>query len=385
MSGQDPDSVFDRVWNACCAELQQAAIATSLLAADRNALDAADGHVQLATLLEAALRWYLRGDDPDFPRFIDINDTPEVADNLFAAVRGNAAYRVSGDVSSLFDFNISVHTNWAWLGPSIVSGDLGRQNLIIDESGRFELLLSAHEQPGNWLPLPPNAAYIQIREYHQDFSPHRSGCFDIVRLGSEGQAPARFTPELVATKLRQAASWARNYVAFHQRAQTRVFPAEANTMHPPGPQKGGNRHIWYGFGRFALRSNKALVLEFERPNARLWSIQWLLDPWYESADLLNRMTGLPGREAHVNADGAIRVVLSGRDPGVPNWLDTTGYERGLFVTRWIWCEQGPDIRLFTVGLDQLRTRLPADTPIFTPEQRLAQLARRRNHFVSRRR
>jgi hypothetical protein len=385
MSGEEHAPVSDVVWKAFCGELGDAALATSSLAANRDALDASDGHVQLATLLEAGLRWYLRGDDADFPRFIEINDTPEVADNLFAAVRADATYRVSGDVSSLFDFNISVHTNWAWLGPSTVSGDLGRQDLVIDESGHFELMLSAQQQPGNWLPLPPNAAYIQIREYHADFGPHRSGSFDIVRLGSSGQAPKRLEPDVVAAKLRQAASWARNYVTFHQRAQARIFPAEANSMHPPGRQKGGNRNIWYGFGRFEIQPGEALVVEFAQPNARLWSIQWLLDPWYESGDLLNRMTGMPGREVRVDSDGRIRVVLSGRDPGVPNWLDTSSYARGFFVTRWIWCEQGPDVHLSLVRLDQLRARLPADTPVFTPEQRAAQLARRRKHFVLRRR
>ena len=156
-------------------------------------------------------------------------------------------------------------------------------------------------------------------------------------------------------------------------------------MRPPATHPGGNSHIWYGFGRFALEANQALILEFDEPNARLWSVQWLLDPWYENPDLLNRFTGVVGAEAHVDGDGRVRVVFAGRDPGVPNWLDVSGYTRGLFVTRWIWCADGPATRLSVTSLDALRDHLPADTPVVTGDERAAQLQRRRTHLVHRRR
>jgi len=374
------------IWREFCAGLLAAGDASLAVADAQDPLELTDGLAQLSLLLETALRWYLRGSDPDFPRFIEINDTPEVADNLFAAVRGDATYRLTGDISSLFDLNISVHTAWGWLAPSKVSGDLGRDDLQVDADGRFELILSAKEHAGNWLPLPADAHFVQIREYHADWGQHRPGAFNIERVGAEGEAPsARMEPGELAGKLRSAVAWAQNYATFHQQVQTRIFPAEQNSMRPPAPQTGGNSHIWYGFGRFSLQPDEALVLEFEEPEARLWSVQWLLSPWYENPDILNRITGIPGREAHVDADGRVRIVFAERDPGVPNWLDVSGYPQGLFVTRWIWCEQGPPTRLSVVPSADLRSHLPPATPTITPQQRAAQRARRRAHLVHRRR
>jgi hypothetical protein len=181
--------------------------------------------------------------------------------------------------------------------------------------------------------------------------------------------------------------WARRYGAFHRASirSGRTFPDAPNTLPPPAPHKGGNSHIWYGFGRFELEDDEALILEFDKPAARLWSVQWLLDPWYENPELLHRLTGVTGAEAHVDRDGKVRIVFSATDPGIPNWLDVSGYRRGLFVTRWIWCAEGPETRLAVAPLARLGDHLPADTPTINPEQRAARIARRRTHFVHRRR
>jgi len=162
----------------------------------------------------------------------------------------------------------------------------------------------------------------------------------------------------------------------------RLRAAPPNAISPPGNQLGGNKNIQYGFGRFELAADQALVIEFARPDARLWSVQWLTDPWYESPDLANRSTSVSGR-LHVGPDGIVRVVVSATDPGVPNWLDVTGYSRGVLMMRWIWCKAGSDISTKVVDLAALRNVVPADTPIVTPDQRRVEQARRRSHFASR--
>lgn len=375
----------EEAWAAFCGQIQTAGRSAFAEAAARDPLDRADGAAHLGALLEQALRWELRAGDPDFPRFVDINDTPEIADNLFAPVRGDAEYLLVGDVRSLFDFNISIHTNWAWLGPSNVTGDIGRSDLQIDEHGRFELHLSARPQPVNWLQLPADAAYVQIREYYADYEPRRPGLFEIYRVNADSDAPPRLAPEDLSRKLRRAAVWTRRYVAFHMDAQKRLFPDRPNTMRAPSTVRGGNSHIWYGFGRFELEDDQALLMEFDRPQARLWGVQWQRSGWFENADFYNRMTSLPGGEAHVDSDGRVRVVFSAIDAGAPNWLDTAGYKSGLFLMRWIWCERAPPVSLCVAPLAQLRGRLPRDTPVITRERRAKDLARRRSHFACRRR
>jgi hypothetical protein len=338
-------------------------------------------------LLEQSLRWHLRGADPDRPRFVEINDTPEIADNMFAAVRGDAVYRLMGNVSTLFDINISVHSSWVWLKPSLPTGDMGLADLDVGADGSLEVVLGGEPRKGNWMPLPADAAFIQLREYHADYASHRSGLWDIERIDTSHAPVARQPAAKIAEGLAGALSWAQRYGSFHRASirSGRTFPEAPNTMKAPSTNKGGNSHIWYGFGRFDLAADEALVLKFDRPEARLWSVQWLTDPWYENPDLLNRLTGITGDEAHVDADGRVRIVLSATDPGIRNWLDTGGYRQGLFVTRWIWCDDGPEVSLEVVNHSELASHLPASTPQLDQTERQTQIARRRRHFVHRRR
>lgn len=372
-------------WDAFCAGLHAAGCDT--IAAGSTDIEAADGLLQLGMLLEVALRWYLRGADTDFPRFVEINDTPEVADNLFAAVRGDAAYKIVGNVSTLFDINLSVHASWAWLKPSLPKGDVGLRDLQVGDDGSVEIILGGEPRPSNWVALPSDAQFIQLREYHADFESHRPGQWDIIRVGAEGQSSPRPSVEEVTARFSSALEWAQRYGAFHRASirSGRTFPDAPNTMSPPAPNKGGNRHIWYGFGRFSLKPGEALILEFVCPQARLWSVQWLTDPWYENPDLLTRLTGLTGAEAHVDSDGRVRVIFAQEDPRVPNWLDVRDYPSGLFVTRWIWCVDGPSTKLLVVPLSELFEHLPSGTPTVTSEERTKQVSRRRRHFVHRRR
>ena len=344
-----------------------------------------EGLEHAGLLLAQALRWHLEGNDPSRPRFIQINDTPEIADNLFAAISPDGVYRLRGAVASLLDFNVSVHEGWNFRGRPRVWGDLGRQELAVDSDGRFELLLGGPPRPGNWLALPAEAAFVHVREYYYDLDRHSPGTFEIERL--DAPAGPRPPPDAAAAarQLEEALSWVADYIAFHRQVFERRHRLAPNSITMPARQPAGNRHIWYGFGKFELGSDEALLLEFDVPQARLWSVQWLTGPWYESAGLFDRLTGLFGSEAWVGRDGRVRIVLAGRDPGLRNWLDTSGYGRGLFVTRWIWCEESPVPTARLVRLNELDRHVPPDEPRIDPAERELQLARRRAHFSRRRR
>lgn len=57
------------------------------------------------------------------------------------------------------------------------------------------------------------------------------------------------------------------------------------------------------------------------------------------------------------------------DPGVPNWLDTRGHSGGLIQGRWNEASPGPLPTLKLVKLSQLRSHIPADTPVVTLQER----------------
>ena len=85
---------------------------------------------------------------------------------------------------------------------------------------------------------------------------------------------------------------------------------------------------------------------------------------------------------------AYRFVIAHEDPGVANWLDTTGLRRGYILLRYdgtgdasIPVEHSP--RLEKVRLEELRSVLPADTPTISSEERRWEIERRRRHVQKR--
>jgi hypothetical protein len=371
------------VWEAFCGQLAEAGrdLRTGGYAAGPADWAEADHH--LGQLLEQALRWHLAA-DPDYPRFVTLNDTFEFANNRYAPVRAGRSYRIRGDVSTLFDFNISLHEGWAFAGKPKTWGDLGRDDLEIDADGAFELVISAQRQDGNWLELPADATFVHIREYFADWDRHRPGTFEIVREGSEGAAPGRLGGEELAARLDAVIAYVRGYTPTHKRMIDRLRARPANAAIQPSRQAFGNRNIAYGFGRFELAPQECLVLEFPAPAARLWGVQWLTSPWYENPDLANRSTSVGGKQAFVNADGVVRIVVSAADLGVPNWLDVQGYSEGILASRWLWVsDDGPAIAARVMGAHEVRAALPDDTPVVDAAQRAALQARRRTAFACR--
>ena len=61
--------------------------------------------------------------------------------------------------------------------------------------------------------------------------------------------------------------------------------------------------------------------------------------WMETLDYVHHQATLNCHSAQVEADGSVRFVIARRDPGLPNWLDTAGHERGTVGVRWV----GPNV------------------------------------------
>ena len=97
----------------------------------------------------------------------------------------------------------------------------------------------------------------------------------------------------------------------------------------------------------------------------------------ESLDYASRQSSLNHATAHVDADGRVRYVISRRDPGVQNWLDTAGLPEGSFLARWTHCDEYPSgISSRVIGLADLDDHLPAGTPRVTPDERARVIAAR---------
>ncbi len=86
-------------------------------------------------------------------------------------------------------------------------------------------------------------------------------------------------------------------------------------------------------GRFSIKSNEALVVTLDPVGAKYLGFV-LGNPWQRSLDYRGRLASLNNFQAKANGDGTITYVISIKDPGVYNWLDTKGSHNGIITLRW---------------------------------------------------
>jgi hypothetical protein len=155
-----------------------------------------------------------------------------------------------------------------------------------------------------------------------------------------------------------------------------------------GATGGGMSTNLYAGGVAELADDEALIVENRIQLPPQYIGFQLANLWGESIEYANRVGSRNGFQSDVDADGAIRLVLAHRDPGVRNWVDVTG-QRAVFMSpRWAYSrtparEQWPTITARKVPLTEVRKHLPEGTPEFTPAQRRAEIASRQRHVRKR--
>jgi hypothetical protein len=103
--------------------------------------------------------------------------------------------------------------------------------------------------------------------------------------------------------------------------------------------------------------------------------------WGTTNEIANRTGSLNKAQSLPNDDGSYTYVISAVDPGVHNWVDTSGTHEGILTLRWAEFpggRPGPDLRAESrlVRQGRLRAHLPPETRFVTPPERAQQLARR---------
>ena len=211
----------------------------------------------------------------------------------------------------------------------------------IHEGEDFEILLGGDGTEDGYISLPPQALTASIREYYFDWRPLEPATFTIECIDDLAIEPP--TPEVIAQRVAEATAGVEHSLEYWNRYMTEHrAEQEINTFAAPMKVTKGLDAARYGFCFYDLQPDEALYIEATIPDAPYWSLQLASMAWYESLDFANRIISLNHRQAVPSPDGRLRVVISHSDPGVPNWLDTTGHNEGLLTYRWFWGSDTPE-------------------------------------------
>ena len=250
------------------------------------------------------------------------------------------------------------------------------RKLDIDTDGNFE-----------WRFTPKTNAQLVIREVYNDWSARR-GTVAIARTDTAGTAPPPLSRELIekrwAVAGKQLVQRVKTWLQFPQWFYTKI---PVNTMVAPRLTPGGLATQYSSAGHFDLTANQALVITLPVTDAPYLGFQ-LGSLWYISLDYINHQTSLNGTQAQADPDGKIRIVVSEQNPGVHNWVETTGHRKGFLQFRWqrvsreLTEADGPVVELADVG--EVPGLLPfyADNAI-NAEQWRARIALRQQQIQNR--
>ena len=253
-------------------------------------------------------------------------------------------------------------------------------DLHLDDQGRFSVVLSA-ERPagydGDWWPLDSRTLRLLMRKCSCDWVGEVDARVAINRLDDGG---SDLSPAESAQRFADLPAWIEGMIGFDM-ALIRYYQEHhgVNTLLRSGKidSIGGLPTQAYYDGIHQVGDDEVLIIETDLPRSSRYWQALVGDDRFCTIDWVNRQSSLNDTQAHIDSDGKFRAVISRLDPGVPNWLDKADYPWGIIQMRWNRASDYPDPTIVKVPFDELRSHLPADTPVVTPAERQEQLRVRR--------
>ncbi|TDO14813.1 hypothetical protein EV580_2951 [Mycobacterium sp. BK086] len=336
------------------------------------------GHIQYMGLL-------LRS-DPARPTLINAQYSPwnwghSNPDTLYLSARIDDAhdYRVFGTLGSVSQTTFGVYTGKGDQGTAVkVLAD----DLDVADDGTFEIIFGRERQGSNWFELPPGADSFCAYQTYGDWNREAKGTIRIECLGEPAGADP---PSLAASTEAFGANLTASRELFTMWVKdipARVFGAlPKNVAIPPMQPPTAMAGAWFVPIAWELGEDQALVIDYQIPDGSPYVGICLTDRWSAMIDIESRQTSLNLGQSQI-ADGHVRILLSTRDFGVPNWLDARGYRGGVVTWRATTPTQPSPPVVTVIGTDEIDRYFDAAQRL-TPAERAAALARRHAHFADR--
>jgi hypothetical protein len=355
-----------RSWAEFCDAIKAAGQTILAEGQPDTPIDRAEGFRYLTRLTRTALEAFVEHADPAAPVLNrPVHETAKIGadnpDNYYqhANISGRFEYRIRGKRNTIHYLDFGTQSpGVASTGDSQQGGHLDAKDIEIGPDGRFEIVLSCEPRPGNWLRMTPETTALIVRQTYLDRAKEIPAELVIERLGGDGR-PAPLSPEAMDAGLKQAAgmivgctalfsSWAKGFRDKH----TNELPKFDDSV---SMGAGGDPNICYYHSYWQLGPEDALVIEATPPVCESWNFQ-LDNHWMESLDYRYDTIHVNKHTAVYEPDGSVRIVVAHEDPGVPNWIRTTGHSQGTMCFRWIRAKDHPQPRTRVVKCSELAGR-----------------------------
>jgi hypothetical protein len=332
--------------------------------------DLLEGYEYLAGSIRAAVQssfahekdftFFMRSATPYTKLGLDNPDTLYFS----ARIRDNAEYRVAGVRGATADLSFQILAGD--YNPDDIPDSLQAfddREVHIEADGSFVMFFGpAHDDARpNYFTVAPGANMLLVREVWSDWTA-APGRIAIQRVDRIGAAPGPLTRDLLARRYDSAAkSLVQQLNTFLQFPEWFYLKLPVNTMTEPRLTPGGLATQYSAVGHYDLSDDQAMIVTVPASDVPYQGFQ-LGSMWYVSLDFANHQTSLTAHQARHDEDGMLRFVVCERNPGLANWLETTGHRRGYLQIRWqrtareFTAADGPTVEV--VRFDELPQRLP---------------------------
>lgn len=311
-----------------------------------------------------------------------------------AWIDGKETYRIVGNRGSVRWINITALRERDHPGGPLY--EMGSPyNLVLDAKplpitdmqfeydGSFAVTLSPDPHPGNWIETTDRTCAVRIRQFFGDWEHDNPMTARIERVGESG-TPSLRTPARFIDQLREVAAFVKSSAAFWPTGMPMESVNEmvARVMAPPSSDGSWSGQMDINTGGvngatlWKLAFSEAMVIRFRPPDAYFWSFE-LDNVWAASMDYRYHLSSLNSEQAVLDPDGLATVVVSHIDPGVPNWLDVSGWTAGSLNFRALICEEVPHFTTAVLSAATLDSVLVPGTVRIDDDYRRQQMKRRK--------
>ena len=208
------------------------------------------------------------------------------------------------------------------------------RTLAIAPDGSFRITIGGEGAGPNHVRTPVGPVSLLVRESLSDWTQLPSQ-LSIHRLDTVQEAPFD-KASLRAKVLADLPGYLRFWGTFPD-----IWYAGLPQNRLVGPLSRDGGWGYLAFAPVKLRPDEAFVIRTTRGSAQYTGSQFS-DQWTISPDPRKFFTSINTSQAVPDADGGFTYVIAARDPGVANWLDTTGLSEGFLLLRWQGFPPGAD-------------------------------------------